>query len=84
MFQAARLGNQAARDKGKGEIESMPAGGFDREAQLMLGCMQVLLGLGAVSCHVIVVGFAGVFHLVDRFNNVVVNAVQIVPVVHLC
>ena len=46
--------------------------------------MQVLLGFCAVSCHVIVVGFAGVFHFMDRLNYVVVYLVQVVPVVHLC
>jgi hypothetical protein len=61
----------------------MPARCFDREAQLVLGRVQVFLGLGAVSCHVIVIGFAGVIHFMDRLNDVVVNPVQVVPVAHL-
>jgi len=62
----------------------MPARCFDRQAQLVLGRMQMLLGLDAVSCHVIVVGRARVLHFMDRLNYVVVYLVQVVPVVHLC
>lgn len=43
--------------------------------------MQMFNGFHAVTCHVEMIGGASAVHLVDGFNDVVVNRVQIVPVV---
>src|SRR6516165_4355281 len=58
-------------------------GSFHGFVQLVLGIVQQLLGLGAVARHVVVVGGARTLHLVDRFLDVLVNGIEIVPVVHL-
>jgi hypothetical protein len=57
-------------------------GGLDRLVQLALGLVQQFLGLRSVAGHVVVIRGPGAIHLVDRFQHVVVNLVEIVPVVH--
>ena len=42
--------------------------------------MQEFLGLLAVSRHVVMIGPASAIHLMDRFDNVFVNGIEIVPV----
>jgi hypothetical protein len=49
----------------------------------MLCLPQILFRPGAMSSHVIVIGCAGIFHFVDRFLYVVMDFLQIVPVVNL-
>ena len=48
--------------------------------QLFFGLTEQVFGLGAMASHVVMVRSARVFHLVDRFLNVVMNLVKIVPV----
>ncbi len=55
---------------------------LDRLVQLTLRFMQMMLRLRAMSGHIIVVGFAGVVEFVDRFLHVVMDRVQIVPIMH--
>jgi len=47
----------------------------------MLCPVQQLFGLGAVAGHVVVTGRACPLHLMNHFDAVVVNGVQVVPVV---
>ena len=55
---------------------------LDRVVQLVLGCMQMLFRLGAMPLHVVVVGGAGVVQLMNRFLDVVMDRVEIVPVMN--
>jgi hypothetical protein len=57
--------------------------GVNRQLQFVLGLAEVFLCLGAVALHVVVVGRAGSLHFVDRFNNVLVNIIEVVPIVNL-
>jgi UDP-glucuronate decarboxylase len=49
----------------------------------VLCLMQELLGLGAVTSHVIVIGCARAVHFVDRLYDMIVHLVEIVPIVDL-
>ena len=60
-----------------------PPGRLDRIVQFMLCLPQILFRPGAMSGHVVVIGCAGIFHLVDRFLYVVMDFFQIVPIVNL-
>ena len=65
----------------------LPGGGLgsvDREAQLALCRAEVVLGFGAVAHHVVVIRRTCVLHLIDGFNDMLVNFAKIVPVVNLC
>ncbi len=55
---------------------------LDRFVQLMLGCVQMFFRLGAMPGHIVVIGSAGVLQLMDRFLHVVMDRVQIVPVMN--
>jgi hypothetical protein len=57
--------------------------GFNRQLQFVLGLAEVFLSLGAVALHVVMVGCASLFHFVDRFKNVLVNIIEVVPIVNL-
>ena len=56
--------------------------GFYCIMQFMLGRVQMLFGLRAVALHIVMVGGAGMIHLSDGFIHVVVDSIQIVPVVN--
>jgi hypothetical protein len=53
------------------------------QAQLLFRCAQMSLGLCAVAGHVVMVGSARMFHLLDRFLHLFVTLLQSVPVAHL-
>jgi uracil-DNA glycosylase len=53
----------------------------DREAQLALCSAEVLLRLGAVAHHVVVTGCTCTLHLVERFDDMHVHSVKVMPVV---
>jgi len=57
-------------------------GRFNRLVQFALGGAKVLFGLCAVAGHIVMISGARMLHLVDRLNNVVVDGVQIVPVMN--
>jgi hypothetical protein len=60
----------------------LPGGGLgsvDREAQLALCRVEVVLGFGAVAHHVVVIRRTCTVHLMDGFNDMFVNVVKIVP-----
>src|ERR1700733_11632639 len=59
-------------------------GGIDREAQLPLCCAKVILSFGAVAHHVVMIGCTCMLHLIDGFNDILVNRIKIVPGVDLC
>ena len=44
--------------------------------------MEMLFGLGAMALHIVVVGGAGMIHLFDGFFHVVMDRVEVVPVVN--
>jgi hypothetical protein len=48
--------------------------------QLALGYMQGLFGLRAVTGHIVVVRCAGAVHLMDCLDDVVMDLVEIMPV----
>ena len=50
--------------------------------QLVLGRFQMLFRLGAMPSHIVVVGGSGVIHFMNCFHHVIMNRVQIVPVMH--
>lgn len=50
--------------------------------QLFFGLTEQVFGLRAMAGHVVMVRSARAFHLVDRFLNVVMNFVKIVPVAY--
>jgi hypothetical protein len=58
------------------------AGRLDGVMQLTLGGVQQLLGLLAMTGHVVVVGGTGAIHFLNRFPHVLVHFVQIMPVPH--
>src|SRR5580692_103256 len=58
-------------------------GRLDRIVQFVFRFPQILFRLGAMSGHVVVVGCASVFHLVDGLLYVVMDFFQIVPVMNL-
>jgi hypothetical protein len=47
----------------------------------VFGRVQMFLGLCAVAFHIVVVSGAGSIHFVNRFQHVLVNFVEIVPIV---
>jgi hypothetical protein len=58
--------------------------GFYGEVEFVFGAVQQLLGFGAVTVHVVVVGGTGAIHFMDGLGHVFVDFVQIVPVVNRC
>src|ERR1700733_13636025 len=52
-------------------------GSVDGEAQLTLRGVEVLLSFGAVAHHVVMIGRTGMIHLMDGFNDMLVNIVKI-------
>jgi hypothetical protein len=58
-------------------------GCVDGQLQFVFGGVQVLFGLRAMAFHIIVVGSAGAVHFVDRFQYMLVNFVEIVPIMNL-
>jgi len=50
-------------------------GSIDRETQLALCGMEVLLGFGAVAHHVEVIRLTCAFHLINGFNDMLVHFV---------
>ena len=58
--------------------------GFDREIQLVFRLVQRLLGPGAMSHHVVVVGGTSTVHLMNCLDYVLVNIIKIVPIADLC
>jgi hypothetical protein len=66
-----------------GKLLPAPPGRLDRFVQFTLCLPQILFRLGAMSGHVVVIGCAGSFHLVDRFLHVIMDFLQVVPVVNL-
>jgi len=50
--------------------------------QFVFGRAQMFFSLDAVPRHVVVIGGTGTFHLMDRFLYVVVDGIQIVPVMN--
>jgi len=57
------------------------AGGLDGQVELVLGFVESSLGLFAVAIHVVVIGGAGMLHLVDGILDMMVDVVEVVPVV---
>jgi len=57
--------------------------GLDGLVQLVLGLMEKLFRLRPVACHVVVIGGARPFHLVDGLDDVLVHLVEVVSVVDL-
>jgi len=53
------------------------------QMQFVFGCVQMLLGLCTVPLHIVVVGGASPVHFVDRFQNALVNFLEVVPIVNL-
>ena len=49
----------------------------------MLGGSQMVFSLRAMSIHVVMIGGASAIHLMDGFDYVLVDAVEIVPIPHL-
>ena len=49
--------------------------------QFPLGPVQEFLSFGAVAGHVVVIGRARPVHLMNRFDHVIMDLVQVVPVV---
>jgi len=58
------------------------SGCLNRIVDLMLGRVQMFFRLCAVPSHIVVVRRAGVLHLFDRFERVVVGRVQVVPIMN--
>jgi len=58
------------------------AGRLDRLMQLVLGCAEMLFRPHAMPTHIVVVGCAGNFHLVDRFLHMAVASFQVMPVMN--
>jgi hypothetical protein len=58
-------------------------GCVDGQAQFALSGAQMFFGLGAMAFHVVVVGGAGMLHLMNGFDDVLVNAIEIVPIANL-
>src|SRR5215469_4480884 len=58
------------------------SGCLDRFAYFVFSRPQMLFCPCAVSCHVVVVRGASIFHFVDRFLDVVMALIQVVPVMH--
>jgi hypothetical protein len=56
---------------------------LDRFVQLALRRPQMLFRLRAMPLHIVVVGGAGHFQLMDRFVHVVMDLVQVMPVTNL-
>jgi hypothetical protein len=54
----------------------------DRFVEFALGGMEMLFGLGAMALHIVVVRGAGMIHLFDGFFHVVMDRVEVVPVVN--
>lgn len=65
------------------ELSRCRSGRIDCQAQFALRGAQMLFRPGSMAFHVIVICGTGVLHLMDRFRDVFVNAVKIVPVAHL-
>jgi hypothetical protein len=61
----------------------LAAGGLDGEIELVLGVVKGFLGLQGVAIHVVVVGSLGALHFVDGIDDMMVNSVEVVPVVDL-
>jgi hypothetical protein len=59
------------------------AGCFDSHIQFAFGSAQVFLGFDSVSLHVVVVRGARMFHFIDGLTHVLVNLIEVVPVVDL-
>ena len=57
-------------------------GCLDRFAYFVFSRPQMLLRFRAMSCHIVVVRGASIFHLLDRFLDVVMALIQVVPVMH--
>ncbi|MFY9905607.1 MAG: hypothetical protein WAK62_10705 [Terriglobales bacterium] len=55
---------------------------LDSIVELVLRRVEVFFGLSAMSSHIVVVGGTGVVQLSDRFLDMVMDRVQIVPVMH--
>jgi len=72
-------GCESCAAKVSAALSSSP-GRLDRVVQLMLRRPQVLFRLGAVPGHVVMVGGASSFHLMNRFLYMVMHRFQIVPV----
>src|SRR5271165_4724945 len=64
------------------QVLPLYADGLDRFMQFALCGMQMLFCLYAMSLHVIVVGGAGAVQLVDGFLHVVVDRIQVMPVMN--
>jgi len=56
--------------------------GLDGVVQLALRGVKVLFRLCAMASHIIVVGFASMVQLVDRFLHVGMNLVYVMPIVN--
>ena len=61
----------------------LAAGGLDGEIEFVLGVVKSFLGLNGVAIHVVVIGSLGALHLVDGVDHMMVNGVEVVPVVDL-
>ncbi len=48
-------------------------GSVDRQSQFPFGGAQMFLRLGSMAFHVVVVGGAGMLHLMNRFRHVFMN-----------
>src|SRR5215469_16377797 len=59
------------------------SGRLHRHMQFVLGLAQMVLRLNAVAVHIIVVGCTSPFHLMNRFQNMLMDIVKIVPVPNL-
>jgi hypothetical protein len=55
---------------------------LDGIVQFVLGRMEMLFSLGAMSGHIVVVGSAGTVHLFDCFIHVVVGRFEVVPIMN--
>jgi hypothetical protein len=58
-------------------------GRLNRLVQFTLCCAQMLFRLSAMSLHIVVVGCADGFHLMDRVFQVLTDRLQVVPVTNL-
>ncbi len=48
----------------------------------MFGRMKMLFSFCAMPVHIVVIGSACPIHLADRFRDVIVDRIQIVPIMH--
>jgi Asp/Glu/hydantoin racemase len=55
---------------------------LDRLVQLLLRRMQMLFRLRAMPSHIVMVGCAGLVHLMDCLSHVFLDPLQIVPVMN--